>query len=185
MRFHIAVLILCALTLSSCFGADTPDGTRTVSKDGLSMIVPEAWTDMPEGELPPISDGQIVLALTSTEIAGGFANNLVVLSDRLLRATSSREYAVANNTLSTAEYTEYEKLSEETIAFPDDDESIVYVFEARYNRETPKKRFFQTAKVCDRYVYLATIGVALGTDGTERYIDLLASMECEASTDDE
>ncbi|HRI36619.1 MAG TPA: hypothetical protein PK765_06225 [bacterium] len=178
-KLSVLLLALPALTLSSCLGSSTESADTVVrAGTGYSVSVPSAWTEVPAKNLPTIPRGTIELAMNSREISGGFANNLTILSESLDRDTTSREYAITNNTLSTAEYIEYQKLSETEIAFVDEDTSLLYEFEARYNTTTPKIRFFQTAKICGQKAYLITVGVSLDTEGSTRYEELVKSFEC-------
>jgi hypothetical protein len=81
----------------------------------------------------------------------------LILSDDLYEETTSKKYAIVNYAYTTSSYLEFLKLKEESIEFPDKDNSILYFFEAKYNLETAKRKFIQTAKVCNKKVYLITI----------------------------
>jgi hypothetical protein len=58
------------------------------------------------------------------------------------------------------------------------DESNLYTFEAKYNPETPKRKFIQTSKVCGDTVYLMTIGVNLSITDMKKYEAFLTSFAC-------
>jgi hypothetical protein len=178
-RLSLLALLVPTFVLASCLGSSSEStDTVTYSGSGYTVSVPSAWTAVPAKNLPKIARGTIELAMNSKEISGGYANNLTILSEPIARATTSREYAITNNTLSTSEYLEYTKLAEKELKFSDEDTSLLYEFEARYNTTSPKTRFFQTAKVCGGKVYLVTIGVSLTTEGNERYEGLIGSFKC-------
>jgi hypothetical protein len=79
------------------------------------------------------------------------------LSDDLYEETTSKKYSIVNYAYTTNSYLEFLKLKEESIEFPDKDTSVLYFFEAKYNLQTAKRKFLQTAKVCNKKVYLITI----------------------------
>ena len=55
-----------------------------------------------------------------------------------------------NNVGASKDYLEYTKLDSKEIIIEDEEESLLYIFEAKYNMETPKLKFLQTARVCNR-----------------------------------
>ncbi len=58
------------------------------------------------------------------------------------------------------------------------DEANIYTFEAKYNPQTPKRKFIQTARVCGDTVYLMTIGINLEIKDTAKYENLFKSFTC-------
>ncbi len=103
-----------------------------------------------------------------------------VLQDTLHEAISSLQYSIVNYTLSTGAYAEYTKLAEKKITFSDKDEANLYIFEAKYNKETPKEKFVQTAKVCGDKAYLMTVAIGYDTTSTTKYENLLTSFTCQS-----
>lgn len=91
---------------------------------------------------------------------------------------TSKKYSIVNYALTTGEYKEFTKLNEATITFGDKDTSNLYTFEAKYNINTPKQKFLQTAKVCGDTVYLMTFGLGLTTGATTKYEDLIKTFTC-------
>jgi hypothetical protein len=89
-----------------------------------------------------------VLAATSSEFNNGFANNILILSQPLNKTTSSKDFSILNHIGVEKEYSEYVKLDVTDIEFLSGDNSRLYTFEARYNRDNPKLKFIQTAVVC-------------------------------------
>jgi hypothetical protein len=143
------IVVPCLFLLTSCGSSTTPDtGLKTFEGSGFTIRVPSAWTPVSSQSLPRLAAGSIALALTSPEIATGFANNLTILKDTLQTKLSSSEYAMTNYIHTTGTFLELVKLDQKSVAFSDGDKSVLYVFEARYNTKTPKQKFLQTAKVC-------------------------------------
>ena len=170
--------------LSGCFGSTTADNVNLTSftGSGFTMQVPKAWTQVAPSTMPSPKSGSVAGAFTSSDITSGFANNLLILKDTLNTTVdplmNSRKYAVVNQALTTGEYLEYTKLSDANITFPDKDAWLVTVFEARYNKETPKQKFLQTAKICGKNVYLITIGLNLSNNSTDKYSEIFSTFTC-------
>lgn len=182
-RIAALALVLPSLLLASCGTSSDSTSLTSFKGEGFSMDVPSTWIQKDKKDIPTPKNGSVVLAMTSSDISSGFANNLLVLKDTLLldekgEKITSKKYSVVNQALTTGTYEEYVKLDEKTIEFADKDESNLYVFEAKYNRETPKKRFVQTAKVCDDKVYLITVGIELNSGSTAKYENLAKSFQC-------
>jgi putative heme iron utilization protein len=109
----------------------------------------------------------------------------VILSEKIQNTITSKKYSIINYALSTGQYTDFVKLDEKVVTFnsadeKEKDESNLYTFEAKYNPETPKRKFIQTAKVCGDMVYLMTIGVNLDVSDMKKYEAFLTSFECSA-----
>lgn len=180
----LAITLGFTLVLTGCFGSTASDNVNLTafSGSGFTMQVPKSWTAVGEKDLPKPKSGTVAGAFTSSEITSGFANNLLILKDVLATGTdatmNSRKYAVVNQALTTGEYLEYTKLSDAKVAFSDQDESIITIFEARYNKETPKQKFMQTAKICGKNVYLLTIGLNLSSNSTDKYSEIFKTFTC-------
>lgn len=99
------------------------------------------------------------------------------MRDELRTPLTSKKYSELNYIQTTRNYLEYTKLQELPIAFSDTDTSLLYVFEARYNKTTPRMKFIQTAKVCGTNVYLLHIALSLDK-APEKYIELMKSFQC-------
>lgn len=96
----------------------------------------------------------------------------------MVETMTSKKYSLVNYALTTGTYKDFVKLSEKSIVFGDGDTSNIYVFEAKYNLQTPKQKFIQTAKVCGDTVYLMTFGLGLSTGATTRYEDMVKTFSC-------
>jgi hypothetical protein len=124
------------------------------------------------------------LVASSTTVRNGFKNNILILSDSLNTFTTSKEFSILNNVWASREYIDYLALSTDTITFADEEESIMYVFEAKYNLDTPKLKFLQTARVCDQNKwFLLTIAIPSSMKDITRYQDILSSFTCKQKTE--
>jgi len=177
------ILIFSILFIASC-GSETEVIENTlidVDNTNFSFKIPSNWEIIKDKEniLPKAKEGNIELAATSTAIISGFSNNLLILSDDLKKLTTSKDYSMLNNLWAETDYLEYKKISSKDIIFADKEPSIVYEFEARYNTDTPKLRFIQTASVCDKTKwYFITIALPTTVTDTSKYIDLLETFWC-------
>jgi len=175
----ILLLVLTSILLASCWSTTVDDtNTTTYEWNLFKMNVPKSWAKVDSKELPNVNHGKLELALTSTEISAGFANNLVVISEDLQDNTTSLKYSITNYIRTTWSVQEYLKLNEENFKFSDEDESKLYTFEAKYNSQTPKRKFLQTAKICDKKAYLITIWINTDNTGVSKYEALLKSFAC-------
>lgn len=180
----LAALALSPFLLASCGTTSTDTASLTSFKGtGFTVDVPKSWIQKEQKDIPTPKNGTVALAMTSADISSGFANNLLILKDKLAPADNgekitSKKYSIVNQALTTGKYEEYTKIDEKEITYSDEDVSNLYVFEAKYNRDTPKKRFIQTAKVCGEDVYLITVGVELNSGSTSKYENLAKSFQC-------
>lgn len=179
----IILITLIPLLLASCGSTTTDDAnTKTYEWNQFKIDIPKAWTQVEGKELPNVNNGKIELALTSTEITAWFANNLVIISEDLQDTTTSMKYSNTNYIRTTWSVQEYVKLNEEEFKFSDDDSSKLYTFEAKYNTQTSKRKFLQTAKICSKKAYLLTIGINLDNTSISKYESLLKSFACITET---
>ncbi len=179
----ILLLSSLALLLVSCGSSDTSNvNLSKFEGKGFSIEVPKTWTKVDDAQLPKPKNGSVVLALTSSDISSGFANNLHILKDTLASNAdplmTSRKYAVINSALTTGNYKAYTKLDDSTFSYADNDEGLITTFEAQYSEATPKQKFLQTAKLCGKDVYLMTIGLANSTPDTAKYEAIFKTFTC-------
>lgn len=154
---------------------------KDITRAGYSMQIPTNWEVIEDIEsiLPTPRAWEIELAITSTNFENWFANNLLILSENLNRLTTSKEYSMLNNIWAETDYLEYTKLESKDIKFVDWAESIVYIFEAKYNLESPRLKFLQTANICGaNKAYFMTIAIPTDVRDTSRYEYLLSSFKC-------
>lgn len=176
--------LISLFTLASC-GDNKPEpltvnGQDTVlfSGSGFQIQVPENWSSSGSSDvLPAPGNGQVTLISIAPEKKYNFSNNLLILEDTLSHIGSSKQYSEQNHIHTKQKYQEYRLIESSPILFTDSDESKYYVFDAKYNSQTPKMRFIQTAKICGTRVYL--IHFALGFDANiSEYIALSKTFAC-------
>lgn len=180
------ILIICTsiFFLTSCGGDEVVTEISGLDKhqaDNFSVSIPSNWEIMTNKEniLPEPSEGKIELSAQAPEPKGGFTNNILILSDDLKTFTNSAEYSMANNVWAKRGYTDYLQLDNKEFNFTDGTVSQLYTFEAKYNLETPKLKFLQTAYVCNpNKGYFLTIAISPSIKKTEKYETLLSTFSC-------
>lgn len=183
----ILIVSFLMLTLTAC---SSEDDTKTLETKGLSTFswewysvsIPSNWEIMNDKKniLPEPSQGTIELSVQSSEPKWGFSNNLLILSDRLKTFTTSWEYSMANNVWARREYLEYLELENKEFSYLDGNTSQIYIFEAKYNLETPKLKFLQTAYVCNPNTgYFLTVAISPSIKKTDKYEQLLSTFSCD------
>lgn len=144
------------------------------------MSVPASWEKVdPTNIVAPVS-GKIELALRSLISNRGFMNNLVVLSDTLFTEASASEYVSQSMLWASREYLSMTIVSDEQITFSDDAKSRLVIFRAKYNEVTEEHLFMQTSHICDKKVYLITLGLenTIADSDFGRYRPILESFSC-------
>lgn len=181
----LIILLFCFTALVSCWSEDEVDlqaqGLVNFAGDKFDISIPENWNILNQKEnlLPQPSEWKIELSAQSQEAKGGFFNNVLILSDTLKSFTDSQEFAIANNVWAKSGYLDYLELENKSFDFMDGTNSQLYIFEAKYNMETPKIKFIQTAYVCNPNTgYLLTMAVSPSVKITDKYETLLSSFTC-------
>ena len=174
---NIFAILTTVLLLTSCWWTATDNSLKEHLWDGFKINVPNWWIEVEESTLPKIQNWKINLWMTSTELTAWFANNIVITSDDIFTDTTSLKYIITNYVRSSGELNSFTKLSETEFDFKDWDKWKIYTFEAKYNNETPKRKFLQTAKLCNKKAYLITIWLNLDKT-TSEYENVLKTFEC-------
>ena len=149
--------------------------------ENFSISLPSSWEiiDDSDGILPIPNQGTIELAVSSTKQSSGFYNNLLVLSDTLAQFQTSQDFSLTNNIGARDAYVEYKEISRKDFTFIDKESSLIYIFEARYNTQTPKLKFLQVARICEaNTAYLLTIALPTSVQVTTQYEQLLQTFAC-------
>lgn len=191
MLKKILILSIFLFTLVSCGSDDTSvavetNGLTTFEWTGYSISIPGNWEVMNDKKniLPEPSQWKIELSVQSSQPKWGFSNNLLILSDTLKTFTNSAEYSMANNVGARREYIDYLELENKEFTFLDESKSQLYVFEAKYNLETPKLKFLQTAYVCNPDKgYFLTIAISPSIKKIDKYETLLSTFSCNPGED--
>jgi len=180
----IFILIFTLFFVVSCWDDEAITSTTGLIKketETLSIAIPSNWEVIEDKEniLPKAKEWEIELAVASKSIVNWFANNLLILSDNLDTFTSSKDYSMLNNVWASTDYLDYTKLETKDFQFMDEELSIIYIFEAKYNLDTPKIKFLQTARVCNQNkAFFFTIAIPTTIKDTTKYEYLLSTFEC-------
>ena len=192
----VLLILFASLILSSCWSStdetqteENNNSTENVQKTGLrnypwkdfSIKIPAAWNIITENKeiVPNPNNWKMELAITSPDTKNGFANNLIILSQKLEKFTTSKDYSIINNTGAENEYLNYFKKSVKEFSFSDWEESMIYNFEAKYEVETPTLQFLQTAHICNNTkAFFITIALPLDIKDTSKYEKMIATFEC-------
>ncbi len=85
-----------------------------------------------------------------------------------------------NNFWVEQDYKEYEKIEEKDMIFADTtDIGKLYVFKAKYNVNTPKLTFLQTARICKGNLgFFLTIALPANITDTAKYEEILKTFAC-------
>ena len=182
-KIFLFTFIIFALT--SCFGWDneswTVSGLSTYNYELFSIDVPSSWEVIKDKEkiLPKPKSWDISMAVTSKKLTDGFAHNLLILSSNLKNATSSRDFSILNNIWAQKDYLNYRKIDSKEFTFSSWEKSMIYIFEAKYNIDTPKLKFLQTAYVCDdTKAHFFTVALSSQVRDTSKYEAFLKTFTC-------
>lgn len=192
----IILSIFCTLLLSSCGipflwwddeedtadDSDITSATTEFKNDGMTMLVPTSWQEIGSSSLPVPKSGKIALALKSTDKTDNLYRTLVILEDELLWTMSSEQYARNDYLISIKKYSSFKELSEKSVNFTDGTNSKIYIFEAKYNPDSPTIKFLQSSKVCPKeeknLVYNITIALPSSLDDIEKFEWLIKTLQC-------
>lgn len=172
------------LLLSACGAKDAAtwdeNGLKKYIWLGYTISLPASWEQVDITTLSAPIRWKFELAFRSTVNKRWFMNNITILSDTLMTQVSSGEYARQSMTLAAREYLSMQLESSEVINFTDGSTSQLGIFRAKYNEITAERLFFQTAKVCDKTVYLMTIALSNDIESTlyDQYRNVLRSFSC-------
>jgi len=178
------VLLFFLFFLFSCWEEDTStesEWLKTVDKTEFSISVPSNWEIINNTEdiLPKPNKWNIELAVASNIAKLWFKNNLLILSDDLNSFTNSKDFSMLNNLWASKDYIDYTALSSKDFTFADEEQSILYTFEAKYNYDSPKLKFLQTAHICNQTkAFFFTIAIPASVIDTSKYEFLLQSFKC-------
>lgn len=187
--FKKIIILTLLVFLTSCGSDENPETTNaqpqasieTHTQENFSINIPSSWEVIGQKDdvLPNPNQGTIEMAAVSKKETAGFFNNILILSDELKTFTTSKDFSLLSNVGASSDYIEYEKIEAKQIQFTDGEESLMYVFEAKYNINTPKVKFIQTARICNAKTgYLLTIAIPTSITKTSQYEVLLQTFTC-------
>ncbi len=175
------ILFMLIFWLFSCW--DTSSDSWLVSKvlDKFEVGIPASWNVIDSWDstmLPKPNYGEISLVASSIEPRDGFSNNLLILEDKIKKEIDSKNFSIFTNLWARNDYESYYELEAKDFVFNDKEESKLYVFEARYNENTPRIKFMQVGHICDDDSYLLTIALSSSIEDYSRYEDILKTFKC-------
>lgn len=170
------------LFLTSCWVTWTTntDWLTSYSWNGYSLSIPSTWNILTDSEnlIPKPSHWKVELSVRSKEVKLWFSNNLLVLSTDLTDTVTSKDFSLWNTAWAENDYRDYKKLEAKDITFDDKEIWYLHIFEWRYNQNTPKLKFLQTAHVCDKKVYSITIALSIDNTDYSKYEKILNTFAC-------
>jgi len=184
------IFLVSVLLLVSCWDNTVVDNVwlNNIDKWNFSINIPSNWEiiENTQNILPKPNNWEIELAVASKVLKNWFKNNLLILSDELNTFTSSKDFSMLNNVWASKDYIDYTLLDTKKFIFTDLEESVLYIFEAKYNYDSPKLKFLQTAHICNQKKwYFFTIAIPVSIKDTSKYEALLQSFACKNLTNDE
>lgn len=145
---------------------------------GFQLPLPADWTVTGSiASLPANPHAKVVVAAISPEKKYNFSENIIVLEQSLSAIGSSQQYSDHNHQEKKSAYQSYSLVESGDIFFLDTDYSSYYVFDAKYNTQTPKMRFIQTAKFCGTKVYFLHATINLGKKAKD-FLPLFRGFRC-------
>ena len=183
MLKKIFALFFIVLFLFSCWeeSSESPSWLSQIETENLIIQAPVNWERIDDKEdiLPKAKDSEIELAIASKQIVNGFSNNLLILSDTLEKFTTSADFSMLNNVWAQTDYLDYVLLDAKDFSYLDEEKSVLYIFEAKYNLDTPKLKFLQTAHICNQNkAYFLTLAIPISIQDTSKYEYLLSTFTC-------
>lgn len=184
MKKNSIILLILPLFLFSCFWSNDEETKIEwlilYNWENYDINIPSDWNIITKESniLPTPKTSKIELAISSDELKYWFANNMLILSQKLNKNISSTDFSILNNVWSSKEYKEYLKLESKNIEFTSWWNSNIYLFEAKYNIETPKFKYIQTWVVCNNTWYLITIALSTEVKDTTKYQEIIKSFKC-------
>jgi hypothetical protein len=178
---NIFILIFISLFLVSCWDSNTNTWLIKTETENISISIPSNWKiiESTKDILPKAKYWEIEFAVMSENVVNGFSNNLLILSDTLNKYTTSKEFSMLNNIWAQTDYIDYTKISSKDITFTDEEVSTLYIFDAKYNLDTPKLKFLQTAHICNQNkAYFLTLAIPTTIKDTTKYEYLLSTFNC-------
>lgn len=176
----VFIVLFLILTLSSCF-SEEKDWLTNYETNNFSLKVPNNWEIIENKEwiIPTPRTGKIEFVVRSKNESNWFLNNLVILSEDNKEDLDSLYFSNLLNNNSKKDYFEYKKISEKEFHLKNWKKSKIIIFDARYNDETPKIKFLQTAISCsNKKVYSITLAIDKQIENILKYENILSSFNC-------
>ena len=181
-RSTLILLALC-LSLTGCSSssntASQPLTDTVVAKRvPVQVAVPKTWRQISDDALEKVGPN-VVLAFSDDSVDGRGVRNLSVVEERLERPLSSLQYAYANASLAAKNLEDYVKVQETDVTIKDANNTDIktrwHLFEARFDRKNPKRKYLQLYATQGYYGYTFTIQTVLDDLGLPQLEKLLTS----------
>ncbi len=181
----VFVLMFMSFLLYSCWSTKEvvviPSWLIKKETVNISISIPTNWYVIEDKAkiFPNIKEWKIELAAISKEVVNWFSNNLLILSDDLKTLTTSKDFSMINNVWASKDYLDYKKIASKDFKFVDEEVSVLYIFQAKYNIGTPTLKFLQTAHICNQNkAYFLTLAISTSVIDTSKYEEFLATFTC-------
>jgi len=155
----VCLIILCAVFLTSCGGANKDTQTLKAYEGGdFTITINPTWKILNQSDFYAEIPQETVVAFTTPEAYDGFFINVNVIREDLKQEVSTIDYARANINLSGQNLTDYEKIQEAKIDL-NGTASLIHIFQARLNPAEKLIRFVQLYATKGNYGYIVTGGM--------------------------
>jgi len=180
-KVFISILIL--TLFSSCWENNSSWEVSWLKKEEnekIEISIPTDWIKIEKNDniLPIQQNSNIELAFVSNNINYWFSSNIIILSQEIKKKLTSKDFSILNFIWSKKEFKEFNKLDEKEIKFKDWDESILYTFEAKYNLNTPKLKYLQFWKICNKEWFLITLAITTNIKDTKKHEEIISTFNC-------
>ncbi len=178
---YIGILIILSFSLISCsWGDDSPTdrGLTEIWWEWFSLEAPADWTTIDSNDLPLPKSGDLVLALSSAEEKMNYLNNLVVLRSESTSSTTSSALVKSNIGFLEQNMANFDLISEQDISFLDESKGTLILFSWRYNSQTPRAFYLQTAQNCGDKNFFLTLSLAQELESYSPYEYILKTLSC-------
>lgn len=179
----ICILLFAFVFIASCSWESMKDGLVDYDTTAFSMRIPKKWKVVEEKQniLPKPSIWKIELAVTSWDVVKDFAHSMSIISEDLEKQYDSTDYANSNNLWSENYYHYYKKIAKNSFVYWQKKDwltSDIFIFDAKYNYDTPRIRFLQTGIVCGKKWYNITLAISPTIQDTLKYEYMISTFQC-------
>lgn len=177
---YISFFLVALIFMTSCSGAESAEerGLIMTSWEWFTIQRPENWKEIAQTTLPLPKSWELVFALASEQEKNNYINNLVVLRSEWKSSSSSSALVKSNISFLQQNMTNFSLISEKNISFLDESQGTIIIFSGRYNTQTPKAFYLQTARNCWENNFFVTLSIAEELESYEAYAYILQSLSC-------
>ena len=155
---------------------------ETFTGQYMTIETPSDWQNIATSQLGVPKTWNVILAKKSSDRVDRVYRNMIVLEDTLIGSLSSSQYARNDYRIAQKKYAWFKELESIDAQFADGEQSSLYVFEAKYNPDSPRMKFLQSARICEnweeKYVYNITITLPASLQDIEKFKALIQTFAC-------